>query len=72
MCYSENKLSSVTTLSHWTANGLCPLMPPERHLKNMAAEKTHSHLDPSLFARVTNKPEKGELQVSVVVTLESK
>ena len=73
MCSTENQLSSSTTLSRWAANGLSPLMSAERHLKNTPAEKTRSRL-PSLSLFVTNKAGKkgGELQVIVVINVESK
>lgn len=61
-------------LSHWAANGLSPLMSGKRHLKNMPREKKQPYpcLHPSRFVMVINKAEKGELQVSVGIRLESK
>lgn len=48
VCYSENKLSNATVLSHWAANSLSPVMPAESYLKNMPDEKKPKHISISV------------------------
>lgn len=63
--YCENDLSSSSMLSHWAANALSVLMPDERLLKNMPAEKNNIFPCPSISSEHTV-----EMQVGVIVKLE--
>lgn len=68
VCYTENKLSSVTTHCLTGLLMVCVLLCP---LKGI--QKIHISISMPLFSRVTNKScKKRELQVCVVVELESK